>query len=305
MEEYNPHNSNNRYFHQLEAYPGLGEKLSAYLDAELSAHEMTGVEKHLDDCLRCSAEVVELRQVKRFLSPGSPLAPHVPAELAQRVRYRAYSTTSMSTKAARVIRSDGQQVQVKPGCVVGRRWYTAPAMAGAFLLLLLLVGTMSGLRPSLFAPSPAEAAALASLEDHAMCERLGQIPQSLPGNATQVRAQLASAVGMSVAAPNTVPSGFRFAGGRAFRAANTEAAHLAWTAGTQMISFYQSADPGGDSPTGWRAVRLDGRAFWIGKSNGERAVLWREGGVLYMLTGNLAEADLLGMALSIKVSAEQ
>ncbi len=115
-----------------------------------------------------------------------------------------------------------------------------------------------------------------------MCERLGQVPQSLPGDATQVRAQLASAVGMSLAAPNIMLSGFQFAGGRAFRAANTEAAHLAWTAGTQMISFYQSADPGGDPPPGWRAVRLDGRAFWIGKSNGERAVVWREGGVLYI-----------------------
>ena len=70
-----------------------------------------------------------------------------------------------------------------------------------------------------------------------------------------------------------------------------------------MLSFYQAPDPGGDPPADWRSVQLDGRRFWLGSSNGESAVLWREGGVLYLLSGRLAEADLLQIALSINTGA--
>ena len=69
-----------------------------------------------------------------------------------------------------------------------------------------------------------------------------------------------------------------------------------------MLSFYQAPDPGGDPPAGWRSVQLDGRRFWLGTSNGESAVLWREGGVLYLLSARLAEGDLLQIALSINTA---
>jgi hypothetical protein len=137
-----------------------------------------------------------------------------------------------------------------------------------------------------------------------MCERLGQVPQSLSGGPEQVRVQLANAIGMSIASPAAVPTGFHFAGGRAFRAGDVNSAHLAWMEGDSMLSFYQASDPGGSPPVGWRSVQLDGRRFWLnsGTSGADRAVLWRDAGVLYLMAGGLSEADLLRIALSINTA---
>ena len=99
-----------------------------------------------------------------------------------------------------------------------RAWLRAPIYVGGVALLLLAIAILSALWANPFEQSRAAAATLASLQDHAMCEHLGQVPQSLSGDEAQVRAQLARVIGMSVAAPRNLPTGFRFAGGRAFRA---------------------------------------------------------------------------------------
>jgi len=165
---------------------------------------------------------------------------------------------------------------------------------------------LSNIKLNPFEPSPVEAAVEASVKDHIMCERLGQVPQSLPGDAAQVRSALASAVGMSVAAPADLPPAYSFLGGRAFRASSLDAAHLAWIEpGNSMISFYQVADPGGEMPGGWRAAPLDGRTFWLSSSNEANAVLWRANGVLYLLAVKLPEADLLRIALSVNTLGKQ
>src|SRR5213596_184098 len=77
--------------------PGLGEVLSAYLDNELDSHTRQSVEQHLQGCRRCSVEVAELRQVKRFLAPGSTLAPGLPPGLADRVRSQTYGSDSANS----------------------------------------------------------------------------------------------------------------------------------------------------------------------------------------------------------------
>src|SRR5262245_20474085 len=88
---------------------GLGEALSAYLDNELDTDTRQLVENHLQTCLRCSTEVAELRQVKRFLAPGSPFAPPLPANLSQRVRSHTYESAPR-----------GATVRVRVGYVAGR-----------------------------------------------------------------------------------------------------------------------------------------------------------------------------------------
>lgn len=271
--------------------PGLGDILSAYLDDELDVSTRQSIAAHLGGCLRCNQELAELRQVKRFLAPSSSLAPPLPAALAKRVRSQVYGSESQGVPSG-VARS-------QLGCIIGRSWLTAPALAGALILLLTAIGVLANFTLKPLALSPTAAAAIAFLEDHIMCDRLGQVPQSLPGNASQVRAQLANVIGMSVAAPSALTADYAFAGGRAFRAASLDSAHLAWMEGEHMLSFYQAADPGGDPPANWRVVQLDGRSFWLGTRDGEKVVLWRNGGVLYILAGDLDEANLLRLALSV------
>src|SRR6266496_4619432 len=245
--KHTPHNSG-----ETTRCSGLGETLSAYLEDELSRDEGRLVEKHLESCRRCSAELGEIHQVKRFLAPGSPLAPPIPDGMEERVRAHVYGrygtgeTAGTIDKRRGLLRSSEAPrlaARLKAGCIVGRSWVTVPMYATALLLLLLVVGVLSSLWPSSAMASPVAATAAASLEEHTMCQNLGQVPQSLQGDANQVRVQLASAVGMSVAAPQSVPADFTFAGGRAFRAASTEAAHLAWMQGKNMLSFYQAPDP--------------------------------------------------------------
>src|SRR5437879_13911397 len=76
-----------------EPCAGLGEMLSAYLDNELDSDARRAVEEHIEDCMRCSAELSELRQVKRFVASTSPFAPSLPEGIAQRVRARTYAGT--------------------------------------------------------------------------------------------------------------------------------------------------------------------------------------------------------------------
>ena len=74
----------------------------------------------------------------------------------------------------------------------------------------------------------------------------------------------------------------------------------AWRSGPVLLSFYQAADPGGAVPAGWRPLHVDGRDFWLAPIAAGHAVLWRAGGDLYLLAGDLPEPSLLDMALSVQ-----
>ncbi len=270
----------------MEKCAGLGDALSAYLDGELDVVESRVVSDHLANCARCSAEFEGLRQVKRFVGAGSPLAPALPRDLVERVRSNTYPkavTRRYSTPLyGRLLR-------------LPRAWLVIPALA---LMLIVAMVVADNLGIGLFAPSPAAAAATASLNDHILCARLGQVVGSLPGDATQVSTELADTLGISIALPRELPSGFSFAGGRTIRPDNIEAAHLAWSDGKTMLSFYEAADPGGDPPANWRQISRDERSFWYAPSDGEHAVLWRGAGTLYLLVADLPEETLLQSALS-------
>src|SRR5918911_1031146 len=119
--------------------PGLGEALSAYLDNELDSQTRRSVEQHLQGCRRCSVEIAELRQVKRFLAPSSPLAPGLPAGLADRVRSHTYGSGSAGS----------------PTSSVARAWPRAPIYVGGAALLLLAIGILSALWANPFEQSRA------------------------------------------------------------------------------------------------------------------------------------------------------
>jgi anti-sigma factor RsiW len=268
----------------VDKCPGLGDMLSAYLDGELDRVASQVVADHLVDCPRCHAEFEGLRQVKRFLAPGSPLAPPLPRELVGRVRASLYPPSPAAG-----------QVRRPAFWRWPRAWLAAPILATGLLIAALLAGMLGD---DVFTPSPAAAAATASLTDHINCARLGRVVESLPGDAAQVSEVLAGALGMRIALPRELPAGYHFLGGRTIRIGDSTAAHLAWSEGTTMLSFYQAADPGGAPPSDWRTVRLTDHTFWFSPPNGEHAILWRGADTLYLLVGDLPEDTLLQAALT-------
>lgn len=270
----------------MEKCAVLGDALSAYLDGELDEAESRVVSDHLANCAHCSAEFEGLRQGKRFIAAGSPLAPALPRDLVDRVRSNVYPRTRKRGYSNALY---GRLLRLP------RAWLVVPALA---LLLIVAMLVADNLGIGLFAPSPAAAAATASLNDHIFCARLGQVIGSLPGDANQVSTELAGTLGISIALPRELPPGFSFAGGRTIRPDNIEAAHLAWTNGKTMLSFYEAADPGGDPPANWLQISVGESSFWYAPSGGEHAVLWRGAGTLYLLVGDLPEDTLLQSALS-------
>jgi anti-sigma factor RsiW len=266
-------------------HPEPRDLLAADVDNALDPATQKAIAAHLETCPTCRADVEGQRQVKRFLAPTAPLAPAVPAHLAERVRGRAYAAATPPRRAWAIPR---------PALSLRRGWLAA----GALAMLVLLAGLGLSL---LQTPSPAAAAAAMSIHDHAMCEQAGGVPAGVPGDAAQVSSQLTLMMKHPIDMPAVMPPGYHFAGGHEVTLGPTLGAHMAWMQDKQMLSLYQAPDPGGAPPQGWRAIALDGRTYWIGAGSAgpESAVFWRQNGMILLLVGALPEARLLDVAGSV------
>src|SRR5689334_1112262 len=265
--------------------PEPRDLLSAYLDGELDPAARQTIARHLEECARCRADVEGQRRVKRFLAPGAALAPPVPADLAGRVRTRAFAGTAPPAPRLRL-----------PVWRPSRRWAIAGALVVIVLVLALGLGTVA---LQLFDRSRAATVAMMSMQDHEMAEQLGNVPHSLPGDMAAVRTLLATTMGMSVSAPAQMPPGYHFAGGRALMLGESHGVHLAWMAGDNMLSLYQAQDPGGSPPGSWHTVQQGNRTYWMDTGGSDHAVFWRDGGMVYVLVGRLPDEGLLDVAHSV------
>ncbi len=271
----------------MSGHPEPIDLLSAYVDGELDAATRDAITRHLAQCARCRADVEEQRQIKRFLTPGAPLAPPVPAGLAQRVRGRTFAPAAPAPARRAWWRA------LWPSS--GPGWAVAAALAVVLLLAGVGLGTWGS---RLFAPSPAAEAAAMSIEDHAMTEQLGAA-SGTPAPLAQVRDQLSSALGMPITVPAQMPTGYQFYSGQAVSLDTTQGAHLTWMQGHAMISLYQAHDPGGAAPAGWQAMDMHGSTYWMGQAGPYEAVFWRHNGMMYVVCGALPEETLLGVAQSM------
>ncbi|MGI8587280.1 MAG: anti-sigma factor family protein [Chloroflexia bacterium] len=262
----------------MDKHPSPPDLLAAYVDDELGPAARSAIAAHLADCVTCREDVEGQRLVKRALAADVA----VPADLAARVRARAYPPPARA-----VLRP------MRPRPAMPRAWLLAPAFA---LLLLFAVLTLGALRIGPFAErSAAAAAAEMSVHDH----ESGALAASVTGALPQVCATLAITVGMPITAPKSLPSGYQFMGGHDLSLGTTEGAHLVWEGGSKMLSLYQAADPGGAPPNGWQEMDKAGVRYWTGPANADRAVFWRADHMIYLLIGNLPEADLLTVAASV------
>ncbi len=271
----------------MHNHPEPLDLLAAYVDSALDAATQATVAAHVADCTSCQADIAAQQAVKRLLAPATaPLT--VPGGLAGRVRGQVYGS---------VLRPVATRPRLAlPRLPNLRGWFAMPALAA---LLLLLMVSMSVAQVGPFAPSPVAAALAMSIQDHLMCEHLDQIPHGIPGDMPAVSAKLSALLGMPVAMPAHVPSGYQFKGGHEVDLGTVNSGHLMWMAGPTMLSLYQAHDPGGDPPSGWRSTTHNSRTYWLGPAGAEQALFWRADGRLFLLAGTLSQADLLDLATSV------
>ncbi len=96
--------------------------LSAWVDGELNAEEKTRVQRHLESCAACRAEVTELRAAKRLLASAPRRA--MPPELVAAIE-------------ARLERRPGPLAWLKSFAGAPRYWAPTAALASAAVLLSL------------------------------------------------------------------------------------------------------------------------------------------------------------------------
>lgn len=75
-------------------------RLSAFLDGELSGHEMLQVREHIAHCPECAAEFHAIRELKQFV--GAMKAPEPSEGLEARLRARVFAEAAESPVRARV-----------------------------------------------------------------------------------------------------------------------------------------------------------------------------------------------------------
>jgi hypothetical protein len=108
------------------------EEVMAYLDGELSAAEVAGLEKHLEECAECAGLIKQLRGTSQAMAAWS--VPEVPANLDEAVS-RAAAKAALAAKTAKPSRL------VRGGIWNWRPWTIAGggAIAAALVVVLALI----------------------------------------------------------------------------------------------------------------------------------------------------------------------
>jgi hypothetical protein len=112
------------------------ERLSAYLDDELSASEAHAVDRHLEECFECRRVLAELREVSARAARLPDLTPA--AELWNGIAARIESMPQADPASLQVIDLRTRQVARQ-----GRRIaFSLPQLAAASIVLMLLSGSV-------------------------------------------------------------------------------------------------------------------------------------------------------------------
>jgi hypothetical protein len=129
------------------------ERLSAYLDNELPTAERMALERHVAGCVRCAAELAELRQVVALLSTLPP--PRLPRSFVLPA-----AAPTRSARAAAVAARPARQASA-PRWAVAAQW--AGGLAAAAGLFILLGSALAGGAPML-ARAPASSGGSAAMQ---------------------------------------------------------------------------------------------------------------------------------------------
>ena len=245
--------------------------LDAFVDGELDAGLILGVEAHLDGCATCAGHA-GLR--RRFKSELAALGAGITAPPSLRAR-----------------------IEALPSRRLNRRWIAGaaalPLAAAAAVLIALNVGE---------APPPAGDGPLTALVNDVVEHHSRDLPLEVrsadPAAATS---WFQGKVDFPVRAPQLKLAGASFEGARLSNVQSQQAAHMAYTVDghrvTLMIFPVERLAP----ITGGKVVRAGGHDVLLGRHNGYNVAVTVDGDMAYAVSSDLPPQRLVSLLTDMSI----
>ena len=239
-------------------------KLDQYLDSELSAEEMRGMDAHLRECGSCSGDALRRMQLKR----------------ATRFAGRRYAP---STEFRRRIE---RKVATKSPA---RRWLWIPALAVAAVVLLAAVVTVGR-----WYERSRSQQLLAELADIHVADLAGSTPVDVVSSDRHtVKPWFQGKLPFTFDLPELQATGYTLVGGRVAYLEHEPGAHLLYDVGAHHISVFifrdrpeiERAFPARDSSSRVLSFHVES---------------WAKGGLRYIVFGDASPEAIQGLSRLLK-----
>jgi anti-sigma factor RsiW len=259
------------------------EYLDSYADGELQADKVQTVGNHVERCADCTAYVENQRQLRQSLSRAFGLA-----RPAEHLRDRVMLAV--------------QEGDVSAGPLGRTRFQRLSWPIGIAAVIALYVMLPTAKLDGPTGPSSGQLQPVQFVHSvvgrHNGCLMLGaehhraDLPRSLAGIERLLTAELA----FQVAAPNLASEGFSLHSADACGIAGLPGAHLVYERDNQFVSLFSMQDL--TPPDSSESVSIGRRNYQVHASESSPAVVvvWREGGVTYLICGKNGPEELIRMA---------
>lgn len=272
------------------------EKISAYVDNELSSSEAAAVEAHIAACELCR-EVLRATRTEKQLLKSTFSAMKAPAPLVRRIR------TAVKEEA----RAESARSQVP---FFKRLLSPSPAWAAVSLIFVLVAGTIYLRTEGIISPAGEKATTMGLYvyditHDAYLVDSLPERPYDLQSaSAAETGAYLSKHVGFDVPVPNLAAAGYAVRGGRIWHTVARISALIVYedTSGNTVSLFEIKRENIGRG--GAKEVAADGKTFYLGDAYGYNGVVWMQKNVALGLVGDLPHDRLLEIARAAAASLE-
>lgn len=252
--------------------------LEPYGDGELDMSERAAVEAHLGECLACQEQVAHHRRFRQLL----------------RRQPRETAPPQLRARALRAIRMAAVARRVRPHRLL-------PVAAG-----VLLVFSAGWLGRSYLAGWSAPAPALVTelVGKHIAYSQIDSPVELAAADGRIVTDWFRERLGLRVTVPDYSPAGIRLLGGRIADTRGRKTAYLLYEKGHTLMSVFMV--PSARFTTDrTRPVTYRGATYYTAELEGQRAVLWSEGGAVFGLISALEYEALLECADRLRTQRAQ
>ncbi len=243
----------------------------AFIDDELDPRQLLEVEGHLEECEPCHAAVEFERWFKAELQ-GAVERVSAPPGLGEQVRLSLDRTER------------SQRLRV----LLPQAGFAAALILGVTAALLLpewLVPTETEYRPII---------------DYVAERHARSLPLEVSGpNGENVAQWFRGKVDFAVQPPTFPQEQVRLVGGRISHVGDQQAAHLVYDRNGRSITLLVFEDTVG-LPFGGIEQQAGSHRVHVGQSRGYNVAVWRQGGVGYAVSSDLAQNDMIRLVSSIR-----
>ncbi len=256
----------------------VANRLHGYVDAMLEPAERAAVDRHLDGCARCSAELANLRDVEARLARLFRESPAPPEDLWERVR--------PATNPGRV---------ASAGAGFGG-WQRAAAAAAAVVVVAIAALAPTGVVQRFASRDARLEVALVQApreELRAFVDSRRRVDLA-SGDLWSLHEWFAGKIDFALPAPTTRPE-IRLVGARLCFFLDRRVASLMYQADGRTLSLY--VIPADSAALDAHATRtVDGEPVVVSAARGYAQVTWRRGALVHALAADLPAERLLELS---------